>query len=210
MTELSRVQEIILSIPAILIAFSFHEFAHAWVATKFGDDTPRLQGRVTLDPRSHIDWLGFLLFLLGGFGWARPVLVNTSKLRPRILGDILVSLAGVAMNLLIATLFGIASLVALRFEAPMVSIALHQITWLNLVLVAFNVLPIPPLDGFHVAKYLLPSSLQEYVPTLYRYGPYLLLLLIISGQTGRIMGPVFGGVLWLWSRAMTPFFALLG
>jgi Zn-dependent protease len=207
--ELSRAQEIILTIPAVLIAFSFHEFAHAWVATKFGDDTPRLQGRVTLDPRSHIDWLGFILIVVGGFGWARPVLVNTSKLRPRILGDILVSLAGVIMNFLLAILFGVAMVVAYRLEAPFVATAMQYILMLNLWLVAFNVLPIPPLDGFHVIKYLLPASLQAHLPLFYRYGPFLLLLLIISDKVHVLLGPIMLGVLWAYSIVMTPLFALL-
>lgn len=210
MNELSRIQEIILTIPAVLIAFSFHEFAHAWVATKFGDDTPRLQGRVTLDPRSHIDWLGFILIIIGGFGWARPVLVNTSKLRPRILGDILVSLAGVAMNFLLAILFGLLMIAAYRFEAPFVATAMQYILVLNLWLVAFNVLPIPPLDGFHVIKYILPSSLQKYVPALYQYGPYVLLLLILTRQVGVLLGPIMTGVMWGYGLVMSPIFALLG
>jgi Zn-dependent protease len=208
-TEFSWIQQKILLIPAILIAFSFHEFGHAWVATKFGDDTPRLQGRVTLDPRSHIDWLGFLLILVGGFGWARPVIVNTSKLRPRILGDILVSLAGVAMNFLLAILFGIIALICYHLEAPLVANAMEYILLLNLWLIAFNVLPIPPLDGFHVIKYLLPGSLQQYVPTLYRYGPYLLLLLIMTDQVDRLLEPIFRVVLIGYTLAMTPLFALL-
>lgn len=210
MTDLTRIQEIILSIPAVLIAFSFHEFAHAWVATKFGDDTPRLQGRLTIDPRAHIDWIGFIMFVIGGFGWARPVLVNVSKLRPRILGDILVSLAGVAMNFVLAILFGVAALGADRMGAPFVGMALNSIAITNLVLVAFNVLPIPPLDGFHVAKYLLPPSLQQYVPTLYRYGPFLLLLLLMTGKTTQILQPIFHGVIVAWSLVMAPFAAILG
>lgn len=210
MNELSRIQEIILTIPAVLIAFSFHEFAHAWVATKFGDDTPRLQGRVTLDPRSHIDWLGFILIIIGGFGWARPVMVNTSKLRPRILGDILVSLAGVIMNFLLAILFGLLMIAAYRFDAPFVGVAMQYILVLNLWLVAFNVLPIPPLDGFHVIKYILPQSMQQHVPTLYRYGPYLLLLLILTRQVDVLLGPIMTGVMWGYSMVMTPIFALLG
>jgi Zn-dependent protease len=208
--DLTRAQEIILSIPAILIAFSFHEFAHAWVATKLGDDTPRLQGRVTIDPRSHIDWLGFIMFVVGGFGWARPVQVDVNKLHPRILGDILVSLAGVAMNFLLAILFGLVAIVAGRMGAPFVGMALTSIAITNLILVAFNVLPIPPLDGFHVAKYLLPPSLRQYVPTLYRYGPYLLLLLLMTGKTSQILGPVFNGVLGAWRLVMAPFVAFLG
>lgn len=210
MTELSRIQEIILTIPAVLIAFSFHEFAHAFVATKFGDDTPRLQGRVTLDPRSHIDWLGFILIIIGGFGWARPVMVNTAKLRPRILGDILVSLAGVIMNFLLAIFFGLLTIAADRFDAPFVATAMQYILVLNLWMVAFNVLPIPPLDGFHVIKYILPPSLQEHVPTMYRYGPYLLLLLILTEKVDVLLHPIMSGVMWGFRMVMTPIFALLG
>lgn len=210
MTELSWIQGKILLIPAVLIAFSFHEFAHAWVATKFGDDTPRLQGRVTLDPRSHIDWLGFILIIVADFGWARPVMVDTRKLRPRIWADILVSLAGVAMNFLLAIFFGVLTIAADRLDAPFVATAMQYILVLNLWMVAFNVLPIPPLDGFHVIKYILPASLQEHVPTMYRYGPYLLLLLIMTDKVDVLLAPIMSGVMWAWSIVMTPIFALVG
>jgi Zn-dependent protease len=208
---LTEAQRMILSIPAVLIGFAFHEFAHAWVATKFGDDTPRLQGRLTLDPRAHIDWLGFLLVVVGGFGWAKPVLVNTEKLRPRILGDICVSLAGVAMNFLIAVLFGLISLGSVWWEAnQVVTQAFLYIAHLNLWLVAFNVLPIPPLDGFHVAKYLIPRAQRQIVPVLYQYGPMLLLLLILTRQTDKLLGPIMSGVLMAWSWVITPFVPLFG
>jgi Zn-dependent protease len=208
---LTDAQRIILSIPAVLIGFAFHEFAHAWVATKFGDDTPRLQGRLTLDPRAHIDWLGLLLVVVGGFGWAKPVLVNTDKLRPRILGDICVSLAGVAMNFLIAVLFGLISLGSVWWDAnPVVTEAFFYIAHLNLWLVAFNVLPIPPLDGFHVAKYLIPREQRRIIPVLYQYGPMLLLLLILTHQTDKLLGPIYSGVLMAWSWVISPFVPLFG
>ena len=90
-------------IPGIVIAMSFHEFAHAYVAYKMGDDTARLSGRLTLDPVSHIDPVGFLMLLLGGFGWAKPVPINENNFRNKKLGVFLVSIAGVTMNILIST-----------------------------------------------------------------------------------------------------------
>lgn len=209
MLELTRAQEIILSIPAVLIAFSFHEFAHAWVATMFGDDTPRLQGRLTLDPRSHINWIGFILVVIGGFGWANPVQININKLRPRVLGHIAVSLAGIVMNFLLAILFGIAMLVAARLNHEFIFTAMLYIAHLNLWLAAFNLMPIPPLDGFHVIRYLLPEPLQRYVPAMYQYGPYLLLLLVLTGQFYVILQPIYSLFQSGWGAIMDLAFTLM-
>lgn len=208
-------QEIVMMIPGVLMGLTFHEFAHAWVATRFGDDTPRLQGRVTLSPLAHLDVLGTLLILIGGFGWAKPVMVNTSRLRPRVWGDIAVSLAGVTMNLILAILFMILTVLAsegMLFGQPndVLTNTLFYVVHINVVLVAFNLLPIPPLDGFHVARYLFPRSMYGVVETLYRYGPYILLLLVVTGATRWFMTPlydlVFSGLLWI----LSPVFNLMG
>ena len=94
--------DILYSLPAIFLAFSFHEFAHAFVAYHMGDATPKLQGRLTLDPLSHVDWIGLIMFVIFGFGWAKPVQVNPSNFKNRKWGDILVSLAGPMANIFLA------------------------------------------------------------------------------------------------------------
>jgi Zn-dependent protease len=193
--QLPTFQEFIIRLPGIMIGFTFHEFAHAWTAVRFGDDTPERDGRVTLNPMAHLDILGTLMFLTLGFGWAKPVMVNLERLRPRVLGDIVVSLAGVAMNFLLAVLFLTLTVLAERglifgIREPVLVLTLEMVYHLNLILIAFNLLPIPPLDGFHVVKYLFGRSMQHVVDALYRFGPFLLLLLLMIGLPQRLLGPM--------------------
>lgn len=193
---MNSLQEIVMAVPGVVIGFAFHEYAHAQVATWFGDDTPRLQGRLTLNPLAHLDPLGTLLLLLGGFGWAKPVMVNTARLRPRVLGDIAVSLAGVTMNFLLAVLFLLLYTLAdrglLGWYHPVLSGTFWIAMTLNIFLVGFNLLPIPPLDGFRVASYLLPAGSHVLVSNLYRFGPMLLVLLFVTDLVD--LAPVYNAV----------------
>lgn len=183
-------------IPGVLMGFTFHEFGHAYAATLFGDDTPRLMGRVTLSPLAHLDPLGTILLFLGGPGWAKPVQVNTHRLRPRIWGDIAVSLAGVFMNFLLAIAFFAAAVVFHRIAAgggysnEVLVRTLQTSAWINVWLIAFNILPLPPLDGFHVARYLFPSSMDGLVAMLYRFGPMILMLLFFTGFATPVLVPL--------------------
>jgi Zn-dependent protease len=159
---------------AFIPLVTLHEFAHAWVATRCGDDTPRLQGRVTIDPLAHIEWLGtiivpFIFTVLSGLGghpmllgWGRPVQVNLNRFRHRRRDDILVSGAGPAINLLIA--FGLLALmkaIDLAGGGNHVNSVLPIIR-LSVFLCFFNLLPIPPLDGGHIARNLLGIGDEAY------------------------------------------------
>jgi len=194
---LPSLQNVFMMLPGVLMGLAFHEFGHAWVATLFGDDTPRRMGRVTLNPLAHLDWLGTILIFFAGFGWAKPVQVNISRLRPRVLGDICVSLAGVAMNFLIAVIF-YATLVLIvnygmlgDYHNPSLNSTLFWIVRINLALVAFNLIPLPPLDGFHVIRYLFPRGSERLYATIAQAGPFLLLLFfVIPGLTSRVLVPV--------------------
>ncbi|HYF93447.1 MAG TPA: site-2 protease family protein [Symbiobacteriaceae bacterium] len=206
-------QTVIMSIPGVLMGFTFHEFGHAYVATLFGDDTPRLQGRVTLSPLAHLDPIGTILLLIGGFGWAKPVQINTARLRPRVWGDIAVSMAGVAMNFLLALVFYAAALIMFRmgiyggYDNPVLVDTLYRTAQINVFLIAFNVLPLPPLDGFHVARYLFPRGMEHVVATLYRYGPIILIFLFFTPVAASILRPVNGAV---WSGVTAIVHALVG
>ncbi len=179
-----------LSLPTLLsrllilvIALSFHEFAHAWVANKLGDDTPRFNGRLTLNPLAHLDPLGSLMLIFTGFGWAKPVPVNPYALRRRTpAGMMLVSAAGPASNLLLAFL------AALPFQMGLLQGGLAAASWtdvflrefiiINLLLFFFNLIPVFPLDGEKVAEYFLPPSGQDMLLRMRPYGPFILLGLL--------------------------------
>jgi Zn-dependent protease len=177
---------------------TLHEFAHAWMAVRCGDETPRQQGRLTLDPLAHIHWLGTIVLPLvvtflsaaGGnpilFGWGRPVQVELDNFRHRRRDDILVSGAGPAMNLLIAiALMGVMKLLQLAgAEAYMDS--LLQLARLSLFLCFFNLLPIPPLDGGHIMRNLLGIGDEAY-QLMSRYSFMFLLLIMRSPEVGTFV-----------------------
>src|SRR5690554_2816079 len=178
--------EIVLSLPAVFLATSFHEFAHAWTAVKLGDDTPRIRGRLTMDPLVHIDWVGLILFALIGYGWAKPVQINPSKFSNKKLGDILVALSGPAANFLLAvagTLLSVA-LSIIKVSSPAMNTILSvtdYIIYLNIVFGLLNLLPIPPLDGYKIIKNLLFRSNIRFFLIYERYGTYILIAFLLLG-----------------------------
>jgi Zn-dependent protease len=193
---------LIVSIVGLLIAFSVHECAHAWAAYQMGDPTAKNMGRLTLDPRAHLDPVGAAMVLVAGFGWARPVPVNPYNLRgDRRTSMALVSASGPLSNLLLAVLFAVP--LRLGLIPPMAGTSFLPSPWeliagivyLNIVLMIFNLLPIAPLDGFDVALALLPYSWARELERLEPYGMLILFLLIVLGSFGRfdilwaVMGP---------------------
>lgn len=177
---------------AFLVAVAFHEANHAFVATALGDSTPRQAGRLSLNPMRHIDPMGILFFIMVGVGWGWTP-VNPANLRPNPrLGSALVAIAGPAANLALAFLFS----APLRADVAMPSL-LHQFlfvaTSLNLLLFVFNLLPIPPLDGFSFLVGVLPRNLSEALHRLERVGPGIILVLFFAAQFLGVdlIGPVF-------------------
>jgi len=181
-------QEAVINVVLLIILTAPHEFAHAWVATRLGDDTPTLQGRVTLNPLVHIDRIGTVILplltsLLGaGFiGWGRPVYTTTAKLRGGLNGLLLVALAGPASNIVLAVLFGALSLAAGAFWHPAFPFLVRAIR-LSLYLAIFNLLPVPPLDG---SKLLLAARIPAAIYTeIARFGFVLLLVLFSATSLG--------------------------
>jgi Zn-dependent protease len=203
----------------LLFSLSVHECAHAWMASRLGDQTARMMGRVSLNPIDHIDPIGTLLLPalmifgpligFGGFGgilfgWAKPVPVISRSFRKYRRDDMLVSLAGPASNLVLAFLsfLGLAALLIAERRAPMTdnpSVAiqtLYLITTiglqLNLTLAIFNLLPIPPLDGSHVARQLLPYGAVQVYDRIPIWGSYLLMIFLGRAILGAIMFPIMG------------------
>ncbi|MGQ0792966.1 MAG: site-2 protease family protein [Deltaproteobacteria bacterium] len=195
-------QLLLIQAPVILFALTVHEFCHAWAADVLGDDTAKAQGRLTLNPIAHLDPLGTLLMFIAGFGWARPVPVNTANFKDPRRGMLLVALAGPASNLVMAIIAGL----ALRFLIPsltgvelgsavsgflsVTTIVIILTLQFGIALAVFNMIPIPPLDGSRVLYGLLPEK-QAYAYSRFEpYGMILLFALFIFG------GRIFSYILW--------------
>ncbi len=183
---------------AILFAITIHEFAHAWTANYFGDPTARLEGRITLNPISHLDPLGVICFIFAGFGWGKPVPVNPYNLRHPVRDDMIISASGPISNLLAALCFGvIVRVVGFQHEAESVQAIVFKLAYtgvkINVVLAVFNLIPLHPLDGSHVMRGLLPSSLAPAYESFSQAGPMVLLGLILLGQFGGV--PILSSIL---------------
>ena len=167
-------------IPAILIALTIHEFSHAYVAYLFGDDTARLQGRLTLNPLKHLDILGTIMIFVVGFGFAKPVPINPNNFTKRKLGMGCVSFAGVLSNLVMAFISLIIIILFDKFHFdPLLGYInkfLSYFIYLNVILAVFNLLPVPPLDGSNIIMPFLPSKASEFV---YRNMTIMYLVLIM-------------------------------
>lgn len=202
---MQSIKDILISLPAIVIALTFHEYAHGQVASWLGDSTPRREGRLTLNPIPHIDWIGFISLMIFQFGWAKPVMVNPLEFKKAGFkkGMMLVSIAGPAMNLLLALagvlIFKIIGIDPINnsYHGTMSTanvIVIMQLVYpliqINLILAAFNLIPIPPLDGSKILAGLLPDSGTVFIYSLERYGPLILLLLIVTGMANKIFLPL--------------------
>ncbi len=188
---LNALKQLACMIPIMLISLTLHEWGHAYAAYRCGDPTARNLGRMTLNPIAHIDPIGFLSLLFLGFGWAKPVPVNSRNYRNYKVGEVVVSLAGVTMNLLLV-LIAASSLIVIFRKFPsaasngvLISILLYLLT-LNVTLIVFNLIPIYPLDGYHIFELLFARVLPTKVFWfMHRYGNYILIaLLLLSSRTG--------------------------
>ncbi len=186
---------LLLTLPAVLWAISFHEFCHGWAAKLVGDPTAERSGRLSLNPLDHFDLVGTLMLLLVGFGWAKPVPINTRYFRHPRRDLVIVSLAGVAGNVLTA----VVCVLFLRFlgegwyriagQAGITVLA--QMININMGLAAFNLIPIPPLDGSKVLEAFLPFRFLRHYYWLERYGMIILLVLLMTGVVDVFFNPIF-------------------
>lgn len=206
---MERIEQVLIFLPVLLVSVVLHEVAHGWVALRQGDDTAQRAGRLTLNPVPHIDILGSivvptLLALMPGallFGWAKPVPVNPRKFRNYRKGDILVSLAGVGVNLILVVAFTVLMVAAawLGRMAPGTAVAdlLYRAgglgVILNLILAFFNLIPLPPLDGSHVVAHALPPSLAGRYREIGRYGLGILMVVVflVPGALNMVLWPAF-------------------
>jgi Zn-dependent protease len=193
-------------IVSLFIALSVHEASHAFVADKLGDPTPRLDGRITLNPLAHIDLSGLLFMLFFGFGWGKPVMFDPYNLKDPRKDAALISLAGPASNILFALLLSIVLRLFIFFHLSLLAtiglLVLSPLITINLTLGIFNLLPIHPLDGFKIVGGILPSDQAEDWFQLQRYGMIFLLLLIIPLGSNSVLDVILQPIL----RFVVPLF----
>lgn len=199
-------QNLLSLIPGFIVGLTFHEFSHAFVATRLGDPTARSLGRLTLNPLAHLDLFGSLMLVFAGFGWAKPVPVDARYLRSPRRDMAMIALAGPLSNVLLAMLIGFGLRVAypagflstqdmstLSATIAWVSV---QAVWINIILAAFNIIPIPPLDGSRILASIVPERWNHGYEQFERVGPFLLLgLVLLASFSGvsvfsRLISPV--------------------
>ena len=185
---------LVLLIPVLLFALVFHEFSHGWVANKLGAPTAKYSGRLTLNPMAHLDLFGSLMILFVGFGWAKPVPVDSRYLANPRTDMIKIAFAGPASNLLLAFIAG--SLIRLSGNMGVLSSMLIMFVQINIMLAVFNMIPIPPLDGSQIFSGLMIRHNPDLVVKLQIYGPQILMGLILFGMLTSV-SPIW----WL----MSPF-----
>ncbi len=186
---------IIIAIP-LLYSIIFHELAHGWVAYRMGDPTAKLLGRLSLNPLKHLDPMGTMMLFLFGFGWAKPVPVNFNQLRDKRMGMILVSSAGIIMNMIVA----FSALFLNRLLAPspssMAAQLLYYLAQINIILAAFNLIPLPPLDGSKILMGFAPPGIQKVLFRLERYGFFIIIALLYLGVLNPVIHFFQRMILW--------------
>lgn len=173
---------------SLIASISIHEFAHAYIADKLGDPTAKYLGRVTLDPRSHLDPIGTLLLLFVGFGWGKPVPFNPINLQNPKRDGALIALAGPVSNFILALLLSLVWHSVSNY--PIISTFLYFVIYFNLILGIFNLIPIDPLDGFKIVNGILPNRLSLQWQQTAQYGLIMLLIIVLTGTTERIIFPI--------------------
>lgn len=204
----NNILSLVLTLPGVIIAITFHEFAHAYAAEKLGDDTPRSQGRLTLNPLSHIDPFGFVLLIFANFGWGKPVQINPRNFNRNISmskGEAIVSIAGPAMNFILAILFTIIYFLVYKFAGvefltstlgSCILIAIQYTAILNIGLGVFNLLPLPPLDGSKIFKNFMSYNVRNWIEEHEMIFYYIFLVIWITGLAGSIISPI---ITWIYS-----------
>lgn len=208
-----KLLSLVLTLPGLLIAITFHEFAHAYAADKLGDDTPRNQGRLNLNPLSHLDPVGSILLLFAGFGWGKPVQINPRNFDRKYsmaTGEAIVSVAGPLMNLILAIIFTIIYAIVYKFAGAwlfytqignIVHIILQMTIFTNIGLGVFNLIPLPPLDGSKIFVNFMPYNARRWIIEHEQIFYIIFLVIWITGLAGIIISPInnaiANGLFWI-------------
>ena len=194
----------ILTLPGIILGLSLHEFAHAWMSNKLGDPTPKRQGRLTVNPVAHIDLVGFAALLLVGFGWGKPVQIDPYYYKNRRTGEFLTGIAGVTMNLILAVILSFPTKALLNAYYSSGSSLLentflifYYAVMINVCLMIFNLIPVPPLDGWGILTQIFSLEKYSWWYKVYQYGQWILLILIFTNVTDLILGPGVSAIMHL-------------
>lgn len=208
---------LVLTIPGVLIAMTFHEYAHAKAADLLGDDTPRIQGRLNLNPFSHVDPIGFALLLFAGFGWGRPVEINPRNFNRNMeltKAEAIVSVAGPGMNFVIALLFMLiyVGMISFGFVTNELTFYISQIinytAIVNIGLGVFNLIPLPPLDGSKILMHFLPYNGRQWFENNQMYFYIGFIVIFITGLAGDIISPLINAVYSGYAFVVTNIFSL--
>lgn len=203
------IMNLITGFPGIIIAMVVHEFAHARVAYALGDFTPKLAGRLTLNPAAHVDPIGLLMLVIAHFGWAKPVQINPYNFQNPRRDEILVSVAGPAANLITAfiTVIFMALLYKMGVEMSQgMRLVLSLIMIININFAIFNMIPFPPLDGFHILQNVLPYELARKLEGLERYSFIFLIIILMTPILSYIFVPMQRFILGIFEAVVNLFF----
>ena len=207
MVSMSKLEVIslLLTLPGVIVAITFHEFAHAFAAYQLGDDTPKMQGRLNLNPISHLDPIGFVLLIFAHIGWGKPVQINPrnfDRKHSMSTGEAIVSIAGHAMNFVLAIVFNILYFAIGKFFGSFatsqigfyVMLMVQSAAIVNVGLGVFNLIPLPPLDGSKIFRNLMSYKVKTWLDTYQQYFYIAFLFLWITGLAGRIISPIIGWI----------------
>lgn len=203
-----NILNMVAGVPGLLIALVVHEYAHAAMAVRMGDDTPQFTGRLTLNPLAHIDPVGALMLLVAQFGWAKPVMINPNNFRHWKKGEICVALAGPASNLITAFIALVAQVLVMKlglFTGTALRPVLNLIVLYNINFAIFNMIPLPPLDGSRVLMCFLPTSWNYKLASVERYSFLILILLMITPVFSYILIPLQRLIFTLFTYMLMPF-----
>lgn len=205
-----NIERLILLAPVFLLAITVHEFSHGYIAYKLGDPTAKNAGRLTFNPLAHLDLFGTLAIIFIGFGWAKPVPVDPRNFANPRKDNLWVALAGPVSNFIAAFVFGLlfrvfSPLLVGSQVGEIIIMMIYLAVWINLILTIFNLLPIPPLDGFHILEGLVSNETYVKLQKYARYGPMLLLGIILLSSFGgfHIFGIIFGPFVQLFGSLFT-------